>query len=277
MSVWFAILLGLVQGVAEFLPISSSGHLAIMQIFFADTSVPLLFDVLLHFGTLCSIFIVFRRDIGAMLREIGGFFSDAFTAKRKGNVKAAPARRLVLLILVATLPLVITLFFKGEVERLMQSPVAVGLALCATGLLLFATDRWMRGSKTERDATMGDALVVGTCQAVAALFPGLSRSGTTIAGGLFRKFDRAFAVRFSFLLSIPAVLGATLLEVADVAKEGIDAALLFPSIAGTLAAFLVGLWAISLVKRLVDKGRFGFFAYYCLAVGLISIIASFLV
>lgn len=273
-----AIILGLVQGVAEFLPISSSGHLALMQHFLGLTNAEqdhVFFDVLLHFGTLISVCVVYRWDILEMISEFFAGISDLFSRRGKKHMTPPPARRLVMMIIVATLPLVAVLPVKDMVEGLYSSPVFVSCALLVTGFVLFFSDRLARGHKTARSATVTDALVVGIAQAVAVV-PGVSRSGSTISAGMLRGFDRNFAVRFSFLMSLPAVLGANLLSLVGAIQDGFDTALLPMYLVGVLVAMVSGFFAINLVKRLADKGKFGRFAYYCWVVGLVSLAASFL-
>jgi undecaprenyl-diphosphatase len=169
---------------------------------------------------------------------------------------------------------VVVLPFKSKVEALGASTLFIGCALLVTGLLLFASDRLRPGRKNERTMTVTDALLIGCAQALAVV-PGLSRSGTTISAGTARGLDRTFAVRFSFLMSLPAVLGATLLEVIDAAKTGVDPALIPQYILGMAVAAVSGYFAIRLVNLLAKKGRFGAFAYYCWAVGIVTIIATF--
>ncbi len=278
-----AILMGILQGVAEFLPISSSGHLALFQRFFSVENyeeTQMFFTVLLHLGTLLSVFVYYWSDIADMIREffflIGSLFSGSGRRVTGGN-SVPPARRMVLLIVVATLPLFAILPVKDTIEEVMGNAVFVSVALIATGFILFFSDRMARGRKTARTATLADALLVGCAQAVGTL-PGISRSGSTISAGLLRGFDRTFAVRFSFLMSLPAVLGANILTLADVIKEGaIDTALLPVFLVGTAVAAVVGYFAIRLVNLLCDKGKFGAFAYYCWIVGVVSLVANFVV
>ncbi len=206
---------------------------------------------------------------------IAEFFRGAVAlVRRDGSETAPPARRLVLMVILATLPLVVVLPFKSKVEALGASTLFIGCALLVTGLLLFASDRLRPGRKNERTMTVTDALLIGCAQALAVV-PGLSRSGTTISAGTARGLDRTFAVRFSFLMSLPAVLGATLLEVIDAAKTGVDPALIPQYILGMAVAAVSGYFAIRLVNLLAKKGRFGAFAYYCWAVGIVTIIATF--
>ena len=259
MSLLSSILLGLIQGLAEFLPISSSGHLSILQNLFHMSTAEnghLFFDVLLHLGTLISICIVYWRDIVAMVRETIAFF-----------------RSMVLMIILATLPLFLILPVNDLVEQLYYHTFFIGLMLILTGFLLFVADKMPKGTRTEKPMRVRDALVIGVCQAVATI-PGLSRSGTTIAAGMATGLDRSFAVRFSFLMSLPAVLGANILSLAKAAKAGIDVSLLPAYLAGMLVAMVSGVAAIGLVKRLTSKGRFGAFSYYCWGAGALTMILS---
>ncbi len=269
-----AALMGLLQGVTEFLPVSSSGHLSLFQNFFNGKAPDNLFNVLLHFATLLAVCVVYRRDIADMILE---FFRGikALFSKDKDPGPVPPARRMVLLIIVGTLPLALVLPVKSKLEELGGSTLFIGCALLVTGLLLFASDRFARGRKNAKTTTVADALLIGCAQAV-AVAPGLSRSGTTISAGLARGLDRPFAVRYSFLLSLPAVLGATLLELMDALQGAIDTALIPQYLVGMAVAALSGYFAIRLVNLLAAKGKFGAFAYYCWAVGIITIIATFL-
>lgn len=278
MSYLMAILLGLVQGVAEFLPISSSGHLTLMQHFFSGVEEPdNLFNILLHFATLIAVCLVYREDIVAMIAEFFRGLAALAGGRGRREREVPSARRLVLLVILGTLPLVLVLPIESRVESLGNSPAFVSCALIVTGFLLWFSDRVARGRKTERTATVKDALLVGLAQACATV-PGLSRSGCTISAGMALGFDRKFAVRYSFLLSLPAVLGATLLKVIKTAAEGgIDMALLPRYLVGMVVAGVVGYFSIKLVNLLADRGKFGRFAYYCWAVGAVTLLAGFLV
>ena len=267
-----AFLLGLVQGVAEFLPISSSGHLAIAQnlLGLEDAgSVPEFFDVLLHLGTLIAVFAAYWTDICEMVVEFFRGIGDL--VHRSTPSPVPPARRLILLIIVGTLPLFAVLPIRKHVQGLTDNMVFVGAALIVTGILLFLCDRVRKGRKTERSATWLDALLVGVGQAVATL-PGVSRSGMTITAGCFVGYERRFAVRFSFLLSIPAVLGANILSVGDAARAGINGAEVPMYLVGVVTAAVTGYLCIRLLKYVADKGRFGAFAYYCWAVGILTLV-----
>lgn len=276
MSLLSSFLLGLIQGISEFLPISSSGHLSIAQNLLgiqAAGEEHVFFDVLLHLGTLLAVFVAYWDDIVEMIRAFFSIFADLRSHRR---VVPTPSRRLIFLIIVATLPLFAILPIKDAVESLYYNTVFIGFALLVTGGLLFLSDRVKRGHKTEKTATALDALLVGVGQAVATC-PGISRSGMTICSGMFRGFERKFAVRFSFLMSIPAVLGANILSIADAAKSGgIDLAQLPVYLVGVAAAAVSGYLCIRLLRMIADKGRFGWFAYYCWAAGLVTLILTWI-
>ena len=268
-------ILGVVQGVAEFLPISSSGHLSLLQHFFGMEEPDALYNILLHFATLIAVCIVYWRDVADMIVE---FFRGiaALASRREEHGNPPEGRRLVLLVILGTLPLFAVLPFDDMVEGLGANPVFVSVMLLVTGCILFLSDRYGGGRKNVRTAGVKDVLLVGAAQGMATI-PGLSRSGATISAGMALGFDRNFAVRYSFLMSLPAVFGATLLKVVKVARAGtLDTGLLPIYLAGMAAAGVVGYFSIRLVKLLANKGKFGLFAYYCWIVGVIALIASFL-
>lgn len=276
MTISSAIILGIVQGVAEFLPISSSGHLAVLQNLF-DLSAGedhLFFDVLLHLGTLISICVCYWGDIVAMVREVfivlrGGRRADGTPVQ--GHLGAA---RLFLMIVVGTLPLFLVLPINDKVEELYYITPFIGAALLLTGCVLFVSDKMTPGTRTERNMRFRDALTIGLCQCVATI-PGLSRSGATITAGIATGLDRTFAMKYSFLLSLPAVLGANLLSfIKAIGEESIEASLIPAYLLGMLAAMLSGIAAISLMKLITKKSKFGWFAYYCWGAGVLTIILS---
>ncbi len=274
MTYFSAFLLGLVQGVAEFLPISSSGHLAIAQNLLGMKeagAVPEFFDVLLHLGTLLAVFVAYWQDICDMVLE---FFRGAGDLiHRTTPTPVPPARRMIVLIVIATLPLFAVLPIRKTVQGLSNNMIFIGAALIATGFLLFASDLMRKGRKTEKNATWLDALVVGIGQAIATM-PGISRSGMTITAGCFTGFERKFAVRFSFLMSIPAILGANILSIGDAIENGIIWAEVPMYLVGVITAAVVGYLCIRLLKMIADKGKFGFFAYYCWAVGVLTLVLN---
>ena len=272
MSLFHSILLGLIQGVAEFLPISSSGHLAIAEQLLGvegASQIPGFFDVLLHLGTLVAVFVAYWPEIRDMILEFFRGIGDL--AHRATPNPVPPARRMILLVIVGTLPLFAVLPIKDQIESLSDNLYVVAAALIVTGFLLFASDRVKKGRKNERSARMTDALIVGVSQALATC-PGLSRSGTTITTGCLLGFERKFAVRFSFILSIPAVLGANILSITDALDARVDWSQLPVYLVGVLVAAVSGYACIRLLKMIANRGRFGWFAYYCWAVGLLTLI-----
>lgn len=275
MSILNALILGLVQGIAEFLPISSSGHLSVLQNFFHMTTAEeghMFFDVLLHLGTLISVCVFYRKDIAGIIVDTIGYARTA-GHPTPGPKKAYTGARLLLMMVIATLPLVLILPIKDKVEQLYYSTGFIGAAFLITGCLLFISDRMPRGSKTAANMTVKDALIIGVFQAFATV-PGLSRSGTTITAGMCTGLDRSFAARFSFLISIPAVLGANILSVADAVSAGIDTSLLPAYLIGMAVAMVSGYFACSLVQYVCSKDKFGKFCYYCFAAGILTIILT---
>jgi len=269
-----SVILGLVQGVAEFLPISSSGHLTLFQHFFGMEEPDNLYNVLLHFATLLAVCVYYFRDVTEMIAEFFRGLAVLCSRRRQGR-DIPEARRLVLLVVIGTLPLFAVLLIKDYVEALGSSPVFVSCALLLTGCILFLSDRMAGGRKTARTATLKDVLLVGVAQGLATV-PGLSRSGCTISAGMAVGFERKFAVRYSFLMSLPAVLGATILEVKDVLEleGGLAQGLLPKYLVGMAVAGVVGYFSIRLVNLLAAKGKFGAFAYYCWAAGILALVLS---
>lgn len=270
MTVSKAIILGLVQGIAEFLPISSSGHLAILQNLFNMSDLEgghLLFDVLLHFGTLIAICFVYWDDIKAMAVETVGLFTGASAGKK------TPSARMFIMIVIATLPLFIILPVHDYIETLTSSTTFIGVALILTGCMLFVSDKMTPGRKNRGSMRIKDALIIGLCQAIATI-PGLSRSGTTITAGIATGHDRQYAVKFSLLMSIPAVLGATLLELIDAFKTGINISLVPTYLVGMVTAMVSGVLAIGLLRLISKRTSFAGFSYYCWVVGVLTVILS---
>ena len=272
MTAFHSFLLGLIQGVAEFLPISSSGHIAIAQnLLHLDAEIPEFFDILLHLGTLLAVFVAYWRDIVEIIVEFFRGIGDI--AHHRTPTPVPPARRTILLMIIASLPLFGVLPLRKAVRGLTDNMLFVGLALIVTGFMLFICDLIRQGRKTASNASMLDAIVVGIGQLIATL-PGISRSGMTIATGCFVGFDREFAVRFSFLLSIPAVLAANVLSLVESLGVGIDASQIPVYLVGVVTAAVVGYLCICLLKRIARNGRFGIFAYYCWAVGLFTLVMN---
>ena len=279
MSYFMSILLGFIQGVAEFLPISSSGHLSILQNFAGleyDESGHMFFDVLLHLGTLVAVFIAYRQDIGAIIKDTLALFKKQKTLPGEAPQpkKPSPKVRELIFIAIGTLPLFVILPLFDVIEKLYYNTLVIGVALLLTGCMLYVSDRMPKGKKSEKTMTVLDVVLIGIGQAIATV-PGISRSGTTICVGLARGFKREFAVRFAFLLSIPAVLGSNILSIIKAIKAGIDVSLLPIYLVGMITAGVVGYFCIFMVKKIVNNSKFGKFSYYCWAAGLVTIVLSF--
>ncbi|MCI8332064.1 MAG: undecaprenyl-diphosphate phosphatase [Clostridiales bacterium] len=276
MTLLQSLLLGIVQGLTEFLPVSSSGHLAMLHSFFGIESGEniVAFDLLLHLGTLIAVFIVFYKDIWALIKAFFSMMGKVFTGKFSWRGLAAE-ERMVIFVIVATLPLVVVKLLDLDVmvEKLSASLLAVGIILLVNGFVLFVSDRFHKGNRTMENAKWYHALGIGVCQMFATL-PGLSRSGSTITGGLMAGLDRESAVRFSFILSIPAILGASVFKVPDLFEQHTDAAQWMVYLAGMAAAAVVGVVAMKLLNYISKKSNFKIFSYYCWAVGAAAVIYS---
>lgn len=265
-----ALLLGLVQGLGEFLPISSSGHLIIAQAVFGLKEPEVAFDVMLHLGTLSAVFIFYRATLAALIKELR-FLPGALVspARMKELYHNRPDFRFGLLVLVGSLPTgIIGLSFKDVFESYFTNPLTVGVALLLTGLLLRLVGRRGREGRGDGQMTVRDALVIGLVQGL-AIVPGFSRSGFTICAGLFAGLNRVTAARYSFILSIPAILGATILELRHGLASQTFGAAEFGL--GFLAAAVSGFLALSLLVRLLKQDNFAVFSWWCWAVGLFAI------
>ena len=288
MSIIQAIILGIVQGITEFLPVSSSGHLAIIQnIFHIQTDGGLFFDVMLHLGTLVAIFVVYRKDILRMIVETVNMCGDiiynlksyiqnqrSYSALRYRKIVKNNYRKFVVLVLVSTIPTgIIGYIGKGMVEKASATLIVPGICLILTSILLVVSEKTPNGKKIPKDISYRSGFLIGAAQGCATL-PGLSRSGTTISVGCFLGFERKFAVRYSFIMSIPAVLGANILSL----KDALGGEVIWKDVPvylmGVLVAAVVGYACIRLLKMIAAKGKFGAFAYYCWAVGLLTVILT---
>ncbi|MDO4749444.1 MAG: undecaprenyl-diphosphate phosphatase [Eubacteriales bacterium] len=275
MTIWYAMLLGLIQGVAEFLPISSSGHLSVFQNIFSMQTAEdghMFFDVLLHLGTLAAVIAAYWSDIKSMVFEVLAIFRSIRHPSQEPECRR-PAGRLALMLVLGTLPLFLILPVMDQIEKLYYSTFFIGLVFLLTGCMLYISDRMAQGNKREGSMRVRDALLIGLCQCVGTI-PGLSRSGVTITAGLAAGLDRKFAVKFSLLLSIPAVLGANLLGLLDAIGEPFDWSCVPAYLVGMLTAAVSGYFAIRLLRYIADRRRFGAFAYYCWGIGVVTIILS---
>jgi undecaprenyl-diphosphatase len=262
MSVLAAIALGILQGLTEFLPVSSSGHLALVQHFARIDSPGVTFEVLVHFGTALAVIVFFRRRIGSIL--------GAILRLASGRAHDRDEARLGLHLLVGTIPAgVVGVLLGSRVEEAFGSPRLVSVSLLATGALLWLT-RWLAPGARPR-AGFRDAVFIGLAQAVAIL-PGMSRSGWTVSAGLGLGIKREAAAEFAFLLSVPVILGATAVSLGEAVRSGAPPGA--PAIAGTAAAFLSAIPAIRLLLRAVMAGRLYRFSYYCWFAGVVGLVLT---
>lgn len=267
MTLFEAVILGLVQGLSEFLPISSSGHLALLQYFFGiEGESVLAFATLLHLGTLVSIFAVYYKDILELVIELGATIKDIATGKGP-RINANDTRRLGFLIIMATIPTgIIGVAFQDFFGDLYLSLVAIGTGLLITGTVLWVAEKMAQGHKNIRQMKFRDAFLVGVFQSI-ALIPGISRSGSTIVGGLFSGVKREVAVKFAFLISIPSVLGAVVLEAPSAFKDGMDASLVVPILVGVVIAAVSGFIAIKTMIKVVSDKKLYYFSFYTWILG----------
>jgi len=244
MSIWQAIVLGVIQGIAEFLPISSSGHLILLQRVFGLDLPGMVFDIIVHLGSLVAVFVVFWRDIWELIKR--------------------PFQKMTLLLIIGTLPVVVSGFlFRNHIEEFSRNIPLLALMFFITGIILCIADKLPLGTKSEKEMSYLDALVVGVVQAL-AIFPGISRSGSTITGGLATGLTREMAARFSFLLSIISIIGASVLEiwVMHDSETAIYSGDIFPFIIGFVAAALSSYFAIRLLLQLIRTCKLRYFSYY---------------
>lgn len=274
MSVIEAFILGLIQGVSEFLPISSSGHLSIAGYIMGmnpEADNLLSFNILLHVATLAAVFVVYRKDILEMIKAFFAMCGDLFTGKGL-RLKEFTYRRLVVMLVVGTLPAVLAALVLGDI---IENPQLwqIGIFLMITALLLFLSEKLSGGDTDIEKMSVGRAFCVGCFQGLGTL-PGISRSGSTIVGGLFCKLEKEAAVRFSFLLSIPAILGALVLDLKDMVGATAQTLSPLPVAVGMLTAAISGYFSIRFLLRLVQKSKLSYFSYYCLAAGIFAIVLN---
>jgi undecaprenyl-diphosphatase len=258
MNIFEAMLLGLIQGLTEFLPVSSSGHLVIFQEFLGLNEPGVTLEVLLHFGTLLSVLWVFGKDFIKLLNFRSNLVERHY---------------FVMLIVGVVVTGMIGLLISDYVAALFKSTLLVGLMLFLTGAILKLIAIIPPGSKDKGDITYKDALLVGLFQSV-AIIPGISRSGSTIAASLWRGLDRQTAVKYSFMLAAPVILGATLFELREMLSVGLGRDVIINYFAGVAVAFLSGVLAIRVFVKLLAGNKFHYFSYYCFAAGSLIIIIS---
>lgn len=277
MDVLTALVLGIVQGIAEFLPISSSGHLALIQsvsttVFGEVSTDTLTFDVFLHIATLFSVLVVYKKDVQNLFHALIDTIKDSFTGKFKIN-QEDESKKLLYMLVVTTLFLVPIALISDYVEAAFSNLLVIGIMLFLTGIVTFLTDKVKVGDVTAKNITSKNACMVGLFQMLAVM-PGLSRSGSSIFGGALSGMKREFAVKYSFLASIPAILAATLFQILKISKGGMNFDLV-PYLVGGLAAFICGIFAIGFVKKLATKFQFKKFSYYCFFISIITLIIYF--
>ncbi|MBI4632912.1 MAG: undecaprenyl-diphosphate phosphatase [Deltaproteobacteria bacterium] len=265
-----AIILGVVQGLTEFLPVSSSAHLVFTQSLIPEFHQPgVLFDVTLHLGTLFAVIFFLRKniaDIMVSLTEIQWRRGCSGNTLKSGGVRTA-----FLIILATFCTGAIGLPFKSRVEELFQSVETAACMLLITGVLLYLAGKAKKGIKKEENMTVADGIIIGIAQGV-AIMPGISRSGATIAFGIFRNVDPAAAARFSFLLSIPAIVGAVLLQARHISSVSPHDLPVY--VAGFTAALIAGFASLKLLFKVIHNAGLQFFAYYCWFIGIAALIAK---
>lgn len=264
MTILQSIIIGLVQGIAEFLPISSSGHIAILQYFFKINEGNLFYSIMLHFSTGLSVILVFRKDFLGLIKA---FFSliNKLIKKKKLQLNNI-YEKLLLLIIVATIPTVILgLLAKDFFEQAYTNMFYVGVSLIITGFLLFVSEKYSKSKHNLKQLPFYKAAIIGIFQGF-AIMPGISRSGSTIVGALFVGLNKKDAARFSFLLSIPAIFGGLILELLDFNTTNVI--LNFNLIIGMIVSFIFGIIAIKVLLKIIEKGKLFYFSIYVWILGI---------
>ncbi|MBE6836439.1 MAG: undecaprenyl-diphosphate phosphatase [Ruminococcus sp.] len=270
MTILEAIFQAIIQGLTEFLPVSSSGHLSLFQHFTGnDGEGALMFSAILHLGTLVAVFVAFWDTIKALIIEFFRLCADIFRGKFSFK-EMNGERNMIFMIILSTAMLLPFFIFKGFFESFAEdsSILAEGICFLYTAFILIMSDKCVKGTKNPEDITVKNAATVGIFQGI-ALLPGVSRSGSTISSGLFCGFSRETAVRYSFILGIPAILGGCVLEVGDAVKEGMTFEISY--LIGFVVAAIVGIMAIKMVSWLVKSDKFKYFGYYTAVLGVVVI------
>lgn len=269
MTIIDSIIQAIIQGLTEFLPVSSSGHLSLYQHFTGNYGEgALLFSAILHLGTLIAVFIAFRDTIWALIKELGLMVKDICTGNFKWSTMNGE-RRMIIMLVISLLLLIPFYIFNDIFEGISEDNdiLIEGICFIYTSIILGLSDRCTKGNKIPKDITVKDAVTVGIFQGV-ALLPGVSRSGSTICGGLFSGFSRDTAVKYSFILGIPAILGGCVLEIKDAFDAGIGTVDYVPYLVGMAVAAVVGIMAIKMVSWLVNSNKFKIFAFYTFILGI---------
>ena len=268
MTILEAIVLGVLQGITEFLPVSSSGHLVLMQHFLGIEESQIFFDVMVHFGTLGAVIIVYYQLIGSLVQTgFSTLFQADFYRHPRLTISNTPDLRLIWFLLIGSIPTgLIALLFKESLESIFGKPMVVAVMLIITGLILQLSRLGQRRRQTETPLQAWHTSLVGIVQGL-AIIPGISRSGSTISVSLLLGLSPQVAAQYSFLLSIPAILGAVILKFKDVGEITIAPAVI---VAGTLTSFIVGYIALRFLLAMLNRGKFSIFSYYCFVVGIVA-------
>ena len=263
MKIWKAVVLGILQGLTEFLPVSSSGHLVLMQHFLGLEEPQVFFDVMLHLGTLGAVVIVYRHPIWLLLRESGtALVNPDFYRHPIRTVEGSRHLKLLWFLMLGSVPTgIIAVLFKDQLESIFAKPMVVGSMLIVTGLILQLPRLRRKADNAELPLKAWHTPLIGIAQGL-AITPGISRSGSTISLPLLFGVSPQTAAEYAFLLSIPAILGAVALKLRDIAEITV-----LPVMVGTLASFIVGYIALRILLVTLNRGKFSIFSYYCFALG----------
>ncbi len=274
MTILEAIVLGVLQGLTEFLPVSSSGHLVLMQHFLGIKESQVFFDVMLHLGTLGAVIIVYYQLIGSLVRTgFSALVQADFYQHPRLTIGNTPHLRLIWLLLLGSIPTgLIAVLFKNSLEAIFGKPMVVAIMLIVTGLILQLSRFGQKRLQAETPLRAWHTPLIGIAQGL-AITPGISRSGATISISLLFGLSPQVAAQYSFLLSIPAILGAVVLKLKDVGEMTIAPAVI---VAGTLTAFLVGYIALRFLLAMLNRGKFSIFSYYCFALGIVAAMSIWL-
>ncbi len=274
MTILEAIVLGVLQGITEFLPVSSSGHLVLVQHFLGIKELQVFFDVMLHFGTLGAVIIVYYQLIGSLVRTgFATLFQADFYRHPRLTISNSPNLRLIWFLLLGSIPTgLIALLFKDSFEAIFGKPMVVAGMLIITGLILQLSRLGQRRRQTETPLRAWHTPLVGIVQGL-AIIPGISRSGSTISISLLLGLSLQVAAQYSFLLSIPAILGAVILKLKDVGEITIAPTVI---VAGILTSFIVGYIALRFLLAMLNRGKFSIFSYYCFALGIVAAVSIWL-
>lgn len=291
MSVLYAILLGIIQGITEFLPVSSFGHISIIQNMLKIQRGPgILFETMLHMGTLAAVFMAFHKDVVHVFAELVGMLMDIIGNanlyihnKRTGKhlnyarIINSSYRKFAVLLLVSMIPTAaIGYTARRLVVKSAVTPLMSGIGLLITGIILLVVDfSKSGGTRASRDANYSHAMWIGICQGL-SVFPGISRSGVTISAALLCGFSRAFAVKYSYLLSVPAIVGSMFLEIEEFTSPGMSIGQGFIFVLGMIVAGIVGYFTIRFLLKLVHKRKLRYFAYYCFLAGALTLTLNYL-